>query len=133
MQRQYRLIETLVIAFIAAVFASLAAGAAGLTPDNWKLVIPGIAAAAVIAGLKAVVVAWTNFSGAGLALPVETLDMPYVRTWHLKPGQICPMSGQWTNSRTRKQTTCVRGERMPPDPTGSYWSLTDRTRHGSDE
>jgi len=47
----------------------------------------------------------------------------------LRPGEICPVSGQWRNSYTEKQATCVRGEPMPPGPKGSTWTLTDRSRH----
>jgi len=50
-------------------------------------------------------------------------------TQHLKPGQTCPKSGQYRNSSTDKQATCVKGETMPPGPAGSTWSLTDATRH----
>lgn len=131
MQRQYRLVETLVIAFLTGALTILGAAAVGLTPDNWKIMVPGIIAAALLAGIKALVVAWSNYVEDPV-IPVETLNAPYIRTWHLVPGQICPVSGQWTNSRTHKQATCVIGERMPPDPKGSWWSLTDRTRHVND-
>lgn len=59
--RSYRLIETLVIAFLAGAIASLSAAVVGLTPDNWKLVVPGILAAAVAAGGKALAVALANY------------------------------------------------------------------------
>jgi len=131
MQRQYRLIETLFIAFVAGATASVSIAIAGVNADNWKAVVPGLLVAAIIAGGKAAFVAWTNYGGTPV-IPVETLGAPYIRTWHLLPGQICPVSGQYTNSRTHKQATCTEGNRMPPDPKGTYWSLTDRSRHKGD-
>jgi hypothetical protein len=47
----------------------------------------------------------------------------------LKPGQRCPVSGQYRNSTTEKQCTATRGEPMPPGPKGSTWRLTDASRH----
>ena len=47
----------------------------------------------------------------------------------LKPGETCAQSGQYRNSKTRKQCTATRGEPMPPGPKGSTWRLTDPTRH----
>jgi hypothetical protein len=47
----------------------------------------------------------------------------------LKPGQKCAMSGQYRNSHTLKQATCTKGEPMPPAPAGTFWVLTDPTRH----
>lgn len=46
-----------------------------------------------------------------------------------KPGQRCPRSGQYRNSRTRKQATVTKGEPFPPAPKGTTWRLTDATRH----
>lgn len=50
-------------------------------------------------------------------------------TVKLRPGEFCPQSGQYRNSKTDKQTTCVKGNVMPPGPAGSTWTLTDATRH----
>jgi len=53
------------------------------------------------------------------------------RARKLKPGSTCPVSGQYRNSRTGRQATCVKGEKMPPGPVGKHstWKLTDPTRH----
>jgi hypothetical protein len=131
--RQYRLTETLIIAFLTGVLTSLGAAVAGLTPDNWRIVVPGIIAAALIAGLKAVTVAWANYGGTTPIVELSALAPPGSPPWfHLVPGNICQRSGQYRNSRTGKQATCVAGERMPPGPKGSWWLLTDRTRHADD-
>jgi hypothetical protein len=128
--RQYRLPETLIIAFIAGAGASISAAIIGFTPDNWRVLLPGLAAAALIAGLKAVVVAWTNYGGTTPIVELRGLDAAGTPPWfHLVPGNICQRSGQYTNSHTHKQATCVAGERMPPGPKGSWWLLTDHTRH----
>ncbi len=45
-----------------------------------------------------------------------------------RPGEICPISGQWTLSNGQ-QATVVKGEPMPPTPRPNMkWRLTDRTR-----
>jgi hypothetical protein len=129
MNRQYRLVETLIIAFVAGASASVEVAIKGVTADNWHALAAGLVIAALVAGGRAAFVAWTNYGAPTSVVPVAMLGAPYVRTWHLLPGQICPVSGQWTNSRTRKQATCVEGSRLPPDPKGTYWTLTDRTRH----
>lgn len=51
----------------------------------------------------------------------------------IRPGRKCPLSGQYTESHTGKQTTAVEGHHMPPtSQPGAYWVLTDRTRHIGD-
>jgi hypothetical protein len=63
------------------------------------------------------------------------IEMGIIELWakwrgrKLRPGQRCPVSGQYRNSVTGKQCTMVKGKTMPPDPPGSYWRLTDPTRH----
>jgi hypothetical protein len=58
------------------------------------------------------------------------------RRRRLKPGQKCPVSGQYTWSLyPHSQATCVKGEPMPPPARGrvwrpgGYWRLSDPTRH----
>lgn len=53
-----------------------------------------------------------------------------------KPGQVCPISGQWeiidlaTVSRSGAERTVARGEVFPPTPsTGQGYRLADPTRH----
>lgn len=46
-----------------------------------------------------------------------------------KPGEIVPVSGQYRNTVTGREATCVRGEPFPPGPPGSRWVLVDPTRH----
>jgi S-adenosylmethionine/arginine decarboxylase-like enzyme len=50
----------------------------------------------------------------------------------LIPGQLVHVSGQYTNNRTHKQVTLVRGETCPPGPKRSHFDLTDPTRHKND-
>lgn len=47
----------------------------------------------------------------------------------LRPGEKCPVSGQYKNSITKFQATCVKGEPMPPGPAGTIWRLIDVTKH----
>jgi ribosomal silencing factor RsfS len=49
----------------------------------------------------------------------------------LKPGQECPVSGQWANSaRLDEQITEVKGKTFPPiKPRGARWVLVDATHH----
>ena len=52
-----------------------------------------------------------------------------------KPGEICPVSGQyeivWLNGiGTGAERTVVKGEPFPPTPqSGQGYRLADRTRH----
>lgn len=129
MQRQYRLIETLIIAFLAGATASISVAIVGVNADNWKAVVPGLLVAAIIAGIRGVLVAWANYEGQPI-VELRTLGGPGSPPWfHLVPGNICQRSGQYRNSHTGKQATCVEGERMPPGPKHSWWLLTDVTRH----
>jgi hypothetical protein len=58
--------------------------------------------------------------------------LDWLRRKRLRPGQRCPASGQYRNSKTDKQCTSTKGEPMPPGPAGSRWALTDPTRHQGD-
>jgi hypothetical protein len=54
------------------------------------------------------------------------------RNRKLKPGQRCPVSGQYTFSKEpHPQCTMVEGEIMPPcrGHRNGYWTLSDVTRH----
>lgn len=45
-----------------------------------------------------------------------------------KPGEICPVSGQWSLT-DGTQATVTKGEPLPPSPRPRMgWKLTDRTR-----
>jgi len=52
-----------------------------------------------------------------------------------KPGETCPMSGQWEivgprGGSTGKERTVVKGEPFPPPPeSGQKYKLVDRTKH----
>jgi hypothetical protein len=54
---------------------------------------------------------------------------PWMKVSH-KPGEIAKVSGQYTDTRTRKQSTVTKGEPLPPSSkAGAKWMLTDKTRH----
>jgi len=49
-----------------------------------------------------------------------------------KPGETCPRSGQYMNTRTRNEVTVSQGETFPPTPgTGQRYILADPTKHKS--
>jgi len=58
---------------------------------------------------------------------------PRFEPQRLVSGQIVQVSGQYTNSRTHKQSTCTKGEPCPPGPRGSHFDLTDPSRHKADD
>jgi hypothetical protein len=46
------------------------------------------------------------------------------------PGQTVPESGQYKNTSTKSEVTCVKGEKFPPTPKGGQqYTLTDKTKH----
>ena len=48
----------------------------------------------------------------------------------LTPGQIVDVSGQYKNTSTNTEVTCVKGERLPPTPgKGQKYVLVDKTKH----
>lgn len=53
------------------------------------------------------------------------------RRKRLKPGNMCPQSGQYTYSKGQHdQRGCNKGDEMPPPPLGyegGWWKLTDAT------
>lgn len=47
-----------------------------------------------------------------------------------KPGEIAQESGQYENTRTRREVTAVEGKPLPPTPRpGDMYRLVDRTKH----
>lgn len=59
--------------------------------------------------------------------------LDFLKKDKLRPGDACPVSGQYTWSRKpHSQVTCVKRKTMPPPPDdkpGGFWKLTDTTRH----
>jgi hypothetical protein len=48
----------------------------------------------------------------------------------LRPGHKAPDSGQYHSSKTGGEVTSEQGERLPPGPKGTRYTLVDRTKHG---
>ena len=47
-----------------------------------------------------------------------------------KPGEKVPRSGQYKNTRTKREITAVKGEPFPPTPgAGQKYVLVDKTKH----
>ena len=54
--------------------------------------------------------------------------MPRKKTY--KPGEKAPTSGQFKNTKTKREVTVVRGEPFPPTPKkGQNYILVDPTKH----
>jgi len=50
----------------------------------------------------------------------------------LKPGERANRSGQYENTRTRKEVTVTKGEPMPPAPkSGDRYKIVDPTKNKS--
>ena len=47
----------------------------------------------------------------------------------LRPGNKAPDSGQFRGSKTGAEVTSVKGERLPPGPKGTRYTLVDATKH----
>jgi hypothetical protein len=53
-------------------------------------------------------------------------------TQELRPGQEVQKSGQYQNTTTKTEVTCVVGEKFPPTPgKGQTYKLVDPTKHKS--